>query len=190
MVQLLKVGRSYLKGIIKNTQEIILVQVSVLLLEAGDIETNPGLVNINISHLNSLWVDNFIKLSLLEAYLSVYKFDIVCLSETFLNSSIADNDLRLILNGYDLLRSDNPSDSKKGGVCIYYKNHLRLTRKSNLTKLDECIVCELKASNKRCLITVLYNSHVINTGHTKKNNNGIPGSILLHIERLQQFKRR
>ena len=44
------------------------------------------------------------------------------------------------------------------GVCIYYKEHLPLISKPNLTSLDECPVCELKVGNRKCFITVLYRS--------------------------------
>ena len=43
------------------------------------------------------------------------------LSETFLDSSIPPNYERLYMKGYKLIRADNPSDRKKGGVGIYYK---------------------------------------------------------------------
>ena len=48
----------------------------------------------------------------------------VCLSETFLDSFIPGNDERLNMKGYKLIRADNPTDSKKGGVGIYYKELL------------------------------------------------------------------
>ena len=49
-------------------------------------------------------------------------------------------------------------DIKRGGVCIYYKEHLPLICKPKLTPLDECLVCELKVGNKTCFITALYRS--------------------------------
>ena len=42
----------------------------------------------------------------------------------FLNSSIQTNDDRISIDGYNLIRTDNSSDSKRGGVCIYYKKHI------------------------------------------------------------------
>ena len=61
-------------------------------------------------------------MSLLKVYLTVHKFDIVCLPETYLNSNTAlDND-DLGISGYNLIRSDYSSNSKRGeGVSIYYK---------------------------------------------------------------------
>ena len=43
----------------------------------------------------------------------------ICLSETFLDFSIPSNDEMLTMEGYKLIRADNPSDNKKGGVGIY-----------------------------------------------------------------------
>ena len=42
----------------------------------------------------------------------------ICLSETFLDSSTPSNDERLDMKEYKLIRADNPSDSKKSGVGI------------------------------------------------------------------------
>ena len=107
-------------------------------------------------NLNSLPTDNFVKISHLEAYAITHNFDIICLSETFLDTSYSNDDPKLHLPGYSLIRADHPRDLKEGGVCIYYKEHLPLISKPNLTQLDECLVCELNVGNKKCFITVLY----------------------------------
>ena len=62
------------------------------------------------------------------------------------------------LNGYSLFRNDHPSNVRRGGVCIYYKDHLPLTRKSGISAINECLVCELKVGKKKCFITALYRS--------------------------------
>ena len=69
----------------------------------------------------------------------------ICLSETFLDSSIPINDERLNMKGCKLIRSDNPSDSKKGGVGIYYKEFLAV-RPVEVKNLNECVYlkCPLK----------------------------------------------
>ena len=54
-----------------------------------------------------------------EAYNVVHKFDMIYLSETFLDSSHLTNDERLNMKGYKLVKADNPSESKKGTVGIY-----------------------------------------------------------------------
>ena len=77
-------------------------------------------------NLNSLAPHNFTKVALLKAYLSVQRFDIFCISETYLNSSITEDDDSLQIPEYDLIRSDHPSNNKRGGAAIYYKNFLPL----------------------------------------------------------------
>ena len=126
----------------------------LLLICAVDIKLNPGPRKNNVSHnfyfchwnLNSIAAHNFSKLSLLEAYNVEHKFDIICLLETFLDSSIPSNDERLYMNGYKLIRADNPSDSKKGDVGIYNKEFLAV-RPVEVKYLNECL--EVSIKNKR-----------------------------------------
>ena len=56
----------------------------------------------------------------------ISKFDIICVSKTFLNSETAANDSNLEISGYNMYRADHPSDCKRGGVCIFYKALLPL----------------------------------------------------------------
>ena len=42
--------------------------------------------------------------------------DIICLSKTFLTSSILNNDDRIKIDGHNLIRSDHSSGSTKEGV--------------------------------------------------------------------------
>ena len=70
----------------------------LLITLSGDVELNPGpkrnaVQTFSICHwnLNSICAHNFAKLSLLRAYVSVHKFDIIFLSETYLDSSIDDD---------------------------------------------------------------------------------------------------
>lgn len=136
------------------------------MLVCGDVETNPGPEisssnqNLSIYHwnLNGVAVNNFIKLSLLEAYNAVHDIDIICISESFLDSDYSSDDERLNLHGYSMLRSDHPSNTKRGGVCIFYKEHLPFVRRDDLAYLDECLVGEIKIKNSKCFITCLYRS--------------------------------
>ena len=99
---------------------------------SGDIEENPGpkansYDYLSICHwnLNSICAHNFIKLSL-GAYISFNKIDIICLAETYLDSSIPSDSDNLELPGYNFVRTDNPTNTKRGGFCIYYHNSLPL----------------------------------------------------------------
>ena len=96
---------------------------------SGDVEGNPGPKRYSaqcstICHwnLNSIATQNFIKVALLKAYLSFH--DIICLSETYLDSSVPADDNNLQIPGYSSVRADHPSNTKSGGVLIYYKNFL------------------------------------------------------------------
>ena len=101
-------------------------------LKLGDIEENPGLQSkscdsLSICHWNliSVLAHSFIKLSLLRANISINKFDIICLSETCLDSIISSNDGNLEVPGYTLVRADNPNNTKRGCVCIYYLSSIQ-----------------------------------------------------------------
>ena len=83
------------------------------------------------------------KLSLLQAYITVHKFDVICLSETYLDSSILNDDDNLQISGYNLYKEDHPLNVKWGGVCIYYKGSFLLKIK-NIHYLQECINFEIK----------------------------------------------
>ena len=59
----------------------------------GDVEENQGPKpnsnqNFSICHWNLkiISAQNYIKLSLLRAYLSTHKFDVICISENYLDS--------------------------------------------------------------------------------------------------------
>ena len=102
-------------------------------LSSDDVKLNPGPKpnsgqNFSICHwnVNSIPAHNFSKISLLSAYNSLQNFDIICLSETYLDSSIIPQDSNLEIQGYMLIRADHLSNVKRGGVCVYYKNHLPL----------------------------------------------------------------
>ena len=108
----------------------IMVFINLILL-CGDIEENPGPKtkpndNLSVCHwnVNSIPSHNFQKIAVLESFVAMHKFDIICISETFLNNTYEDNDLNL--NGYSLLQADHPSNAKRGGVCSYYKETLAL----------------------------------------------------------------
>ena len=76
------------------------------------------------------------------------------MSETYLNSSITDDDDSLQIPGYDLIRSDYPSNSKRGDVTIYYKNFLPL-KLIDVNYLSESILFELQIVLKFCSKTLL-----------------------------------
>ena len=65
-------------------------------------------------NLNGLAAHNFSKVPLLQAIPVSKNYDIICLSETFLDTSIDSSNERITIEGYNLLRGDHPSNKKKG----------------------------------------------------------------------------
>ena len=121
---------------------------SCLIILSGDVEVNPGPKNIvteclSICHwnFNSISAHDYSKLFLLKTYISVHKFDIICLSETYLDSTGPLDDDNLVISGYNLIRSDHPSNTNRGVVCLYYKNYLPL-RVLNISYLKEFLNLE------------------------------------------------
>lgn len=48
--------------------------------------------------------------------------DVMCPSETYINSSVPNNDGNLEITGYNLHRANSSSNTKRGGVYNCYKN--------------------------------------------------------------------
>ena len=69
---------------------------------------------------------NYTKISLRTVYVLVHTFDIICLSETYLNSETSTDDQNLEIPGYYMLRVGHPSNDKRGGIYILYKTTLPL----------------------------------------------------------------
>ena len=138
--------------------------IELLLILCGDIEQNPGpekeRSHITICHWNpnGLMAHNFIKVSLLQTLVLTNGYDIICLIETFLDSSVENDDDRISIPGYNLLRADHPSNTKRGGVCIYYKDDLPIIKRNDLGQFHECLFNELKTGKKKCFLTCLYRS--------------------------------
>ena len=72
---------------------------------------------------------------------SVNKIDIICLSEAYLGSSISSGNDNLELPVYNLVCTDNPTNTKRGSVCINH-NSLPLTV-LDMQLLNECINFEI-----------------------------------------------
>ena len=117
---------------------------------------NPGLKKKQKKHilnLSSETAHKFSKLTQLRAYISTYKHDFICLSETYLDSSIHDN--LIDIKEYNLVRADHPDNIKRGRVCIYYKESLPVRIKP-LRYFKEAVFLEMIHSNKNVIVSVIY----------------------------------
>ena len=81
----------------------------------------------------------------------------LCLSETFLSPSVISTLDSLNIDGYNIVRLDYPSISKRGGVCCYFKESLPI-RILKITPMAECLVLEMLHNNKLVIISAIYGS--------------------------------
>ena len=101
-----------------------------LLIQHGDIESNPCHSKthrpLTCCHwnVNSLTAHKMPKNSLIEAYNTSHKYNFICISETYLDSTVAADDKDLAIEGHNLVCADHPNDFKKGDICIYYNESL------------------------------------------------------------------
>ena len=107
-----------------------------------------------ICYAYGLAAHNFSKVSLLQAISVSKNYDLSCLSETLLDPSIDSSDERITIEGYNLLRVDHPSHKKRGGVCIYYKEHFPVIKRDDLCNLNECLGLEIRIGVEKCFFHV------------------------------------
>ena len=123
--------------------------VYMIIMLCGDVETNPGPDTFNFCcwNLNSITSYDFLRISLIEAYNSVYKYDLIGVVETHLNDS--DDESRLQMDIYSFVKSNHPFDIKRGGVALYVKDSIPMKRRYDLVTLPECVVCEIHINKRK-----------------------------------------
>ena len=119
--------RNYVSCIFSMFVVYLLYLIRLIRLSSG-IELNPGpkpsaFKYLSICHwnLSNITSHDFLKVILLTPYNVMYKFDIICISESYLNSDTSSSDDNLNIPGYKMSHADHPSGNRRGGVCIYYK---------------------------------------------------------------------
>ena len=48
----------------------------------------------------------------------IHDFDMICLSESYLDSSVSSDNNNLYIKDFKLVRADHPVNVEKGGVCV------------------------------------------------------------------------
>ena len=94
----------------------------------------PTLVSFCHWNVNSFSGHNYAQVPLLQAFNTLHEFDLICLSETYLDSSISTEEKFLMIDGYKLLHADHPSYTKRDGVIIYHKESISV-KVSKISKL-------------------------------------------------------
>ena len=111
-----------------------------LLCRCGNIETNPGprYSSLTFCHwnLNGHTAHDSTKISLLKPIFS----SIIKTSYVYQK------------------RFWNPSDSKRDGVCIYYKEHILHIKRDDICTLDSCLVREIRFKGENYILFCIYRS--------------------------------
>ena len=109
-----------------------------LILLSNDVHFNPGPPFqkdfFNFMSVNSLTNDNFQRVRLIEAH-----NDLISICESSLKDSVELPET--LLNGYTFVPANHPSNTRRGGVRLFFKNSLPVFR--NVLSFDESIVIEL-----------------------------------------------
>lgn len=125
------------------------------ILLSSDIEKNPGPVQGTVKccswSLNSICAYDFIRISLIEAYNTIYEYDLIGIMETHLDSTVDER--KLTLDGYSLMKSNYARNIKRGGVGLHVKDSFPAKNRLDLVTLPECIVCEVQLNRKECFLS-------------------------------------
>ena len=144
-----------------NYFEIYIIMATLLI---GGIERNPGPLlddslasssvgstfedksiknKFSIVHYNIQSISN--KVDLIESELR--NFDVICLTETWLDRRISDDLIKL--NGFKLYRRDR-ADDNHGGICVYVNQALFSCRRQDLELPQlECIWVEYHCTTEK-----------------------------------------
>ena len=136
---------------------------ALAILLSGDVCPNPGWTyttlnrpGLKIGHLNIRSLPKH--LDELKILLQDNPFDLLCLNETWLNSTWTDAELQI--EGYNLIRTDRFNQQRGGGTAIYYTTKLTGHQRLDLNSSElEAVWLELQMPNKsKTLICSIYNS--------------------------------
>ena len=92
-------------------------------------------------NLNAIAKDIFLRVSLIEAHNFIFHYDLISICETCLNDSVELPEI--LLDEYTFAHVNNPANTRRGGVGLFYKNSLPVVIRNDLS-FDESIVVELK----------------------------------------------
>ena len=160
------------KGLSHFTDFEILTFLSMLLLNCGDIEKNPGplseystpSVSSTSSANDSSIKDKFSLVhynvqSLTEKkdiiFSELSDFSVISITETWFDQRNSDSDIAL--EGYITYRRDRGGENPGGGVCVYVTDTIFSKRRQDLELPNiECVWVEIKSHSRKLLIGTFY----------------------------------
>ena len=87
-------------------------------------------------NVNPIAQDNLQRIRIIEANNSIFNYNLIFICETSLNDSIKL--ANLILNDYTFAHSKNPTNTRHGGVDLFFKSPLSIKIRNYLT-FDGCL---------------------------------------------------
>ena len=127
---------------------------------SGDIELNPGPYSENCVrffywNFNSICARKGTKISLIEMHNSMYKYDVISLSETMLDSKVCDE---IFIHGFnkEIFRNNHPSNAKVGWACMYFREGLPIIHRKDHVLLQESIVAEVNIGRRKIFMVTIY----------------------------------
>ena len=81
----------------------------------------------------------------------------------------------LFIEGYSIIQTDHPSNTKRGVVCIYYNDKISVMQMSNIN-LPECLAFEFVIGKRKGYVITLYRSPSQNQSESEQ--------FLLSLENL------
>ena len=135
--------------------KIISFSIWCINLNPGPRQRNSQYLSICHWNLNILPDHNFSKVSLFQAYNSLYKYDIKWLHERYLKWLVSFHQVSLSMKGYNLILVNNPLNVNRVGVCSYYRETLPV-RSLALSYLSEYLTYKLKIYDRKVLISTLF----------------------------------
>ena len=155
------IGRSVtvsLLGIFISNLKFILYVLQILLISSGSDEVNPG-PNENIKNTLSFAMWNLDSRPVMESLQTVHNFDLLAICESSLSTQIPND--KIFIHGFspDPFMADKPLHAHNGGVCLYYKDHISLKRRTDLERLEETIIVEISQKNNKKLLFIVSYRH-------------------------------
>lgn len=131
---------------------------SSLLLQCGDVETQPGPnnhrtkrhSNLNLLSLNARSL--YPKMDLLRALCSVKAYDIISVQESWLNSTI--NDFEIAMPGYTIFRKDRTQ--RYGGITVYVQSDIKCSLFDADDQLEESLWLSLQLRSASVTFGTIY----------------------------------
>ena len=96
---------------------------------------------------------NFQRVRLIEAHNAIFNYDLISICETSLNDSVELSES--LLKDYTFVHANNPANTRRGGVGLFYKNSLPVIVRKDLS-FAESIVIELKFGSGRKYFLLFY----------------------------------